>query len=225
MDLALADSPGTSHHDLMILRGLGIWTGVGIGHLAVLGALWSGSGEPPVAAAPLALDLRFVSPSAEPPSAPPLLPPVAIGVDLPAAPPSPREPRPAPLLAAASLAAPASQPLAPAGEAAARPTPGFEAAPPPVRPALALPPRFLERVDPSYPVRARRAGIEGAVTLALRLSEQGELIEARILRGSGSELLDEAALAAARASRFAPASLDGRSIPSETEATYRFVLR
>lgn len=196
----------------MILRGLAIWSSVGLGHLAVIGALWSGSSSAPEGRAALLLDLTFVTSVPSPPPVP-TSPRIAVN-DAPVAP-SPSLPPPS---------SPAASPL---------PAPRFQApAPRDLFPAprapsslAAHPPRFLERVEPAYPSRARRAGVEGSVTVHLRLSERGEVLAAGVARGSGSPLLDQAALAAARASRYEPALVGGQAVPSETEATYRFELR
>lgn len=188
----------------MILRGLAIWSSVGLGHLAVLGSLWSGVPTADNAVPSLVLDLTFVAPA---PSAPSSL----------AAPPSGN---------AHEVLAPA---LSPSRPTATVPTPRHPlpaSHPPLTAPGLAAtPPSFLERVEPAYPLRARRAGQDGAVTVRLRLAASGDLLAAEVVRGSGSALLDEAALIAARASRYAPARSAGHPVEAETEATYRFVLR
>lgn len=88
-----------------------------------------------------------------------------------------------------------------------------------------LPPQFLVRVEPTYPERARRAGVEGRVTVHLRISAAGEVVAADLTASSGSAALDAAALAAAQASRFTPARADAGAVPSEASATYRFELK
>ncbi len=50
----------------------------------------------------------------------------------------------------------------------------------------------------TYPSSARREGIEGTTTLAFRIREGGAVEEARVLKSSGSSLLDEASLEAVR---------------------------
>jgi protein TonB len=69
------------------------------------------------------------------------------------------------------------------------------------------------------------AGVEGVVRLRLSLDAEGRLLVAEVAESSGSPALDEAALAAARASRYAPAQLGAVAVPAETSATYRFELR
>lgn len=87
------------------------------------------------------------------------------------------------------------------------------------------PPAFLVREEPAYPSRARRAGAEGRVVLRIAISATGEVTGLSVQESSGSASLDEAALAAARASRFSPARRGGVAEPSEAVAAYRFELR
>lgn len=58
---------------------------------------------------------------------------------------------------------------------------------------------------PEYPYAARRRGIAGTVLVRLVLAADGGVLRAEVAEGSGSELLDAAALAALRRWRFRPA--------------------
>ncbi|MGA0134140.1 MAG: TonB family protein, partial [Opitutales bacterium] len=87
------------------------------------------------------------------------------------------------------------------------------------------PPAFLVREEPTYPARARRAGAEGRAVLRVSISAEGEVTAVVLQETSGSAALDEAAMSAARASRFTPARRDGVAEPSEAVAAYRFELR
>jgi periplasmic protein TonB len=62
-----------------------------------------------------------------------------------------------------------------------------------------------------YPKAARDRGITGAATLQITLTRQGQLITARLVAPSGSDILDAASLAAARNARYpaAPDALPG----------------
>ncbi|MFM2131194.1 MAG: hypothetical protein RL646_397 [Verrucomicrobiota bacterium] len=93
------------------------------------------------------------------------------------------------------------------------------------RAPVLIPPSFVVREEPSYPARARRAGAEGRVVVRVAISAEGTVTALTVQESSGSALLDEAALSAARASRFSPASRDGVAEPSEAVAAYRFELR
>lgn len=148
---------------------------------------------------------------------------VALGAGLPVA----VVPRPAaaPVVAPVAEARPAAAASIPAA-AAAVPTQGrvLAAAPAPVAEAFA-PPAFLFRQEPAYPERARRAGAEGVVGVRIGLAADGSVRQVELTRTSGSRLLDEAALAAARASTFTPARRGQAAVDAEAEATYRFELR
>lgn len=84
--------------------------------------------------------------------------------------------------------------------------------------------RLLEGAAPDYSSEARREGVEGVVVLALTLDASGHVEQARVIRGLGYGL-DEAALRAARETRWAAATLDGAPVRSFRRFTVRFTLR
>jgi TonB family protein len=75
---------------------------------------------------------------------------------------------------------------------------------------------------PSYPRRARRRGWEGVVDLRLGLDPAGRVSEVGVARSSGFRVLDDAAMAAARRSRFHLRSRRGTSGPVWGRMRYRF---
>lgn len=66
-------------------------------------------------------------------------------------------------------------------------------------------PRPIYQQKPRYPDLARRAGIEGQAVVKALVDIDGSVMDAQILKSSGNQMLDEAALAAARQWRFSPA--------------------
>jgi protein TonB len=83
--------------------------------------------------------------------------------------------------------------------------------------------RVLEAVPgqnrpPSYPAIARRNRWEGEVLLETVVDSAGAVTGCRVLRSSGHEVLDQAALTAVRRWRF-------RNGPGILEVPVRFVLR
>ena len=70
----------------------------------------------------------------------------------------------------------------------------------------------LRRVSPEYPLRARRNGIEGTVTLAVEVRADGHAGEISVRKTSGSGMLDDAAVRAVRQWEFAPYREGGRAI-------------
>jgi protein TonB len=83
--------------------------------------------------------------------------------------------------------------------------------------------RPLSLVRPSYTDDARRARIEGRVRIELAVNDQGLVTAARVLDSLGHGL-DEAALAAARALRFSPATQCKRAVAAPFVIAMRFVL-
>ena len=130
-------------------------------------------------------------------------------------------PSPAP-----SAATPVASATSTSGAAVAVATKGevLAAAPAPVAEVF-VPPSFLFRQEPAYPERARRAGVEGVVGVRIALAADGAVRQVELTQSSGSRLLDEAALAAARASTFAPALRNRTPVESEAVASYRYELR
>ena len=85
-------------------------------------------------------------------------------------------------------------------------------------------PRFLQRVMPKYPELARRRGREGLVVLRLVIGPGGDLRDVQVVEGGGHGF-DEAALAAVRASVYAPAMRGGRGMECAALLPIRFALK
>ncbi len=75
---------------------------------------------------------------------------------------------------------------------------------------------------PDYPRQARRRGWQGVVDLRLRLDGAGRVIAVEVARESGFNVLDEAAVAAARRSRFRLDAAPGGAVWGQMR--YRFEL-
>jgi periplasmic protein TonB len=131
-----------------------------------------------------------------------------------AAPPAEVPPRTAPAASPAPVVP--TVPAEPRGLALAAPAPVAE---------VFIPPAFRVRQEPAYPERARRAGVAGVVVVRIALAADGSVRAAELTASSGSRLLDEAALAAARSSTFDPATRGRAPVESEAVASYRFELR
>lgn len=66
-------------------------------------------------------------------------------------------------------------------------------------------PQAINLSQPVYPEICVRAGAEGTVYVQILLNKRGEVVKVLVQRSSGNPALDEAALEAARLSRFTPA--------------------
>lgn len=81
----------------------------------------------------------------------------------------------------------------------------------------------IETPSPIYPDTARRGNVQGIVIAEIRIDSQGKVESARAAQGSGSPLLDDAALAAVKSWRYKPATLGGKPVSSVRRV--RFVFR
>lgn len=162
----------------------------------------------PVQATPIRLiAVRPLPPAPpQPPAPPPLHPrnvpeprPVPMRMPQPQVQPSPMS------LPAPSLPDPAPPPVVPV-------TPAPTSAPPgPVQARLA----YLSAPPPRYPMAARRAGMQGTVTLRVLVDVNGRPREVAVARSSGHPLLDRTARRKVlRDWRFVPARIHGRPTPA-----------
>jgi periplasmic protein TonB len=76
-----------------------------------------------------------------------------------------------------------------------------------------------EGYKPPYPEEAKKNEIEGTVVLKVTIDEDGNVTDAKVLRGLGFGL-DEAAASAMRRHKFKPATKDGEKVG--TTITYNF---
>ena len=77
-------------------------------------------------------------------------------------------------------------------------------------------------VKPEYPAKAKSAGISGKVTVAVVVNKQGLVVSAHVLNGQPP--LWNAALAAARKTKFVPEKLAGEGSKISGTITYNFKL-
>ena len=80
--------------------------------------------------------------------------------------------------------------------------------------------KVVRRVKPEYPIRARREGWQGVVVVQIVLSSNGTIRNLDILKSSGYDILDRAAVEAIRGWQFASNVPEGCS----GKITMRFVL-
>jgi len=83
---------------------------------------------------------------------------------------------------------------------------------------------FALKIEPTYPQAAVLAGIQGRVVVSITVGSDGRLLASSIRSSSGSTLLDDAALDAARESRYRPATLNGIALQRSYVIVYIFAL-
>ena len=85
------------------------------------------------------------------------------------------------------------------------------------------PPKRVKDVSPVYPDEARKAGIDGVVIVEAKADEQGNVIDARILRSVPA--LDQAALDAVKQWKYEPMIIEGKPRKAVFTVTVRFALK
>jgi TonB family protein len=81
-------------------------------------------------------------------------------------------------------------------------------------------PRLVLRSVPNYPAIAKRAAIEGEVTVDAVIDTNGKLTNMKVV--SGQPLLQQAALDSLRTWKYEPAYLDDKPVPVQTSITVKF---
>jgi len=81
---------------------------------------------------------------------------------------------------------------------------------------------LLDRVQPSYPEQALKAGLEGAVILQAWIGKDGNIRDLKLV--DGSLLLGQAAVKAVRQWRYKPYLRNGVAVEAETYVTVNFSL-
>jgi len=77
---------------------------------------------------------------------------------------------------------------------------------------------------PTYPELARQAGIEGQVVVKARVDVDGSIMYAEVMKSSGNQSLDEAAVKAAYNAKFTPAKQRDQAVRVDVSIPYRFTL-
>ncbi len=95
--------------------------------------------------------------------------------------------------------------------------------PPPDFVPFEKPPAVIKRVDPKYPDLARKAGIEGRVILKVWIDKRGKVKDVVVLKSS-AEMLDAAAIAAAKQWEFTPAMMKLGPVDVWSTLTFNFRL-
>jgi protein TonB len=78
---------------------------------------------------------------------------------------------------------------------------------------------------PTYPDMARQAGIEGQTVVEALVDVDGAIADARILKSSGNQSLDAAAVDAAMRAKFSPAKQRDKAVRVWVSIPFRFTLQ
>jgi len=114
------------------------------------------------------------------------------------------------------VAAPSAAPATPSAEPSASPTPNG--------PIAIKEGTFSYKAPLEYPYIEIQEHIEGTVVVLVTIGPDGSLLSATIATSSGDVHLDEAALGAARASRYTPYLVNGSPVEQQYKIVYDFRL-
>lgn len=95
----------------------------------------------------------------------------------------------------------------------------------PTRPEIALDVEPTVRIQPQYPPRALRAGIEGSVTVEFTIDTDGSVKDPEIVDADPPRIFDDAVLRAIRRWKFEPEIVDGVAIEKRARQVIRFRLQ
>ncbi|MCG7585741.1 energy transducer TonB, partial [Photobacterium sp. OFAV2-7] len=92
-------------------------------------------------------------------------------------------------------------------------------------PKLVTRPTFVTRPSPvKYPKIAKRRGIEGQVMVEVWIDENGKQVRQTLVKSSGAQVLDRAALDAIKRWQFSSHTVDGQAIAHRVQIPVRFKL-
>ena len=83
-------------------------------------------------------------------------------------------------------------------------------------------PKRINDVIPEYPEMAKRAGIEGSVTLKVLVNENGDVDSVNV--EEGHNIFRKSAIEAAKAAKFAPAKFNNKAVKCWVLMRFRFVM-
>jgi TonB family protein len=110
-------------------------------------------------------------------------------------------------------------------------TPPAPPAPPPKPKTVYVPipevsklPRAIDPVEPEVPEEWKTSGRDAVVVVEVAITAHGHVVDARVVKKAGHGL-DEAAVAAARKTRFEPALVGTKPVAVRMQLPYRFKVR
>ncbi|WP_295680395.1 energy transducer TonB [uncultured Nevskia sp.] len=82
----------------------------------------------------------------------------------------------------------------------------------------------LQRIPPTFPADARRAGVSGFVTIDVTVNPDGSVRKARVIEAKPKGLFEAAAVTAIQKWRFKPKTVDGKAVEFHGVQTVKFDL-
>ena len=89
---------------------------------------------------------------------------------------------------------------------------------------LDTPPQMLNAVKPDYPRLAMQQKATASIVVSALISETGQVLDVKVLKGDGRFGFNDAAVRAMRATRFSPAMKDGKHVKTWRPQLFQFTL-
>jgi len=89
---------------------------------------------------------------------------------------------------------------------------------------LDSPPQIVNAVKPEYPRLAKQQKLSATVVVSALISETGQVLEVKVLKGEERFGFNDAAIRAMRATRFSPAIKDGKRVKTWRPQAFTFIL-
>ena len=86
-----------------------------------------------------------------------------------------------------------------------------------------IPPRITKKVEPRYPKEARKAGVQGHVTLHAVIASDGTIAKVEVVKSTSPQHgFEDAAIAAVKQWRYRPGTIGGAAVPVYFTVTIGF---
>ncbi len=83
----------------------------------------------------------------------------------------------------------------------------------------------IKKIEPVYPTRAQRAGIEGTVTVEFTIDTEGNVKEIEVVNAEPPDIFDQAVIQAIRKWKFPPETRGGKAVEMRARQEIRFSLQ
>lgn len=81
------------------------------------------------------------------------------------------------------------------------------------------------RIEPTYPPRALRAGVEGTVTVEFTITTDGSVRDIEIVNAEPPDIFDNAVIRAVERWKFPPVMVDGKPVEKRARQDIKFTLK
>jgi len=81
------------------------------------------------------------------------------------------------------------------------------------------------RIEPTYPPRALRAGVEGSVTVEFTITTDGSVKDIEVIEADPPDIFNNAVIRAVKRWKFPPETVDGKAVERRARQDIKFTLK